>query len=204
MDEKPINPLLKLALELGPVVLFFLGYLRLKETRVTLAGTEYDGFILVTAAFIPLILASTAVLWWLTGRLSRMQVMTAVLVVVFGGLSVWLNDERFFKMKPTAIYLFFGGVLGVGLLRGRSYLEFVMSDALPMRPEGWMILTRRLAAFFLGLAAANELVWRTMSTDAWVNFKTFGLTAAVFVFFITQGRLFSTYGIEEPPGGGER
>jgi intracellular septation protein len=116
--------------------------------------------------------------------------------VGFGGLSIWLNDERFFKMKPTMIYLLFAGVLGFGLLRGQSYLESVMDQALPMEREGWMILTRRVVAFFLGLAVANEVIWRTMSTDAWVNFKTFGLTLGTFAFFATQMGLFSKYGIE--------
>jgi intracellular septation protein len=197
---RKINPFLKLGLELGPVVLFFAGYMRLKDGVFEIAGREYPGFIVMTALFIPLILASTALLWWLTGRLSKMQVMTAVLVVVMGGLSVWLNDERFFKMKPTAIYLLFGAVLGFGLLRGQSYLRLVMDEVIPLRPEGWMLLTRRLTLFFLALALANEVIWRTMSTDAWVNFKTFGLTAALFLFFMAQGRLLETYAAEDDGG----
>lgn len=200
MARGKIRPGLKLALELGPVVAFFVAYLRLKDQVYTIAGAEYSGFILVTAGFIPLILLTTAILWRLTGHLSRMQIMTAVLVVVFGGLSVWLNDERFFKMKPTAIYLLFGGLLGIGLLRGQSWLELVMSEALPMTRAGWMILTRRMMLFFFALAVANEAVWRLMSTDAWVSFKTFGLTAAVFLFFIAQGGLLRRHGIERPGG----
>lgn len=174
------------ALELGPVLLFFVAYLWLKDETFTVAGTEYSGFIIVTAGFIPLILLCTGILWMLTGKLSQMQIVTAVLVTVFGGLSVWLNDERFFKIKPTLIYLLFAAVLGFGLLRGRSYLSLVLSEALPLTAEGWMILTRRMALLFVGLAAANEVVWRTMSTDAWVNFKTFGLPLAIFVFIFTQ------------------
>lgn len=200
MAERKINPILKLVLELGPIVLFFAGYVRFKDQTFAWGGSDYSGFLVMTALFIPLMIATTGLLWWLTGKLSRMQVATLVLVIVFGGLSVWLKDERFFKMKPTMIYLLFGGILGVGLLRGQSYLRLVMEEALPMEPEGWMILTRRLTLFFFGLAAANEIVWRTMSTDAWVNFKTFGLTAALFAFFMTQGRLFSRYGIEKDEG----
>jgi len=200
MARGTISPGLQLALELGPVVAFFVAYLRLKDETYTIAGAEYSGFIVVTAAFIPLILLTTAILWRITGHLSRMQVMTAVLVVVFGGLSVWLNDERFFKMKPTAIYLLFGGLLGIGLLRGQSWLELVMSEALPMTRAGWMILTRRMMLFFFALAVANEAVWRLMSTDTWVSFKTFGLTAAVFLFFIAQGGLLRRHGIERPGG----
>lgn len=197
MAEKKINPMVKLALELGPVILFFVGYVKFKDQTIPLFGTDYPGFIAMTALFIPLMVAATGLLWWLTGKLSKMQLTTVVLVVVFGGLSVWLKDERFFKMKPTVIYLLFAGVLGFGLLRGRSYLKFAMEEAMALQEEGWMILTRRLTAFFAALAILNEVVWRTMSTDAWVNFKTFGLTIAIFAFFMTQSRLFQTYAIPE-------
>lgn len=198
-QEKKINAGLKLALELGPVILFFVMFGRLKDQTFTLAGTAYSGFIVTTAAFIVLIIATTGLLWGLTGKLSKMQLMTLVLVIVMGGLSVWLNDERFIKMKPTLLYLAFGGILGFGLLRGQSYLRLVMDEALPMLPEGWMILTRRLTAFFFALAIANEAVWRLMSTEAWVNFKTFGLTAALFAFFMTQGKLFERFALPETP-----
>jgi len=200
-EKKPINPILKLVLELGPIAAFFVAYLVLRERVFTIAGTEYDGFILATAGFIPLILVTTGILWRLTGHVSKMQVTTAVLVVIFGGLTVWLNDDRFFKMKPTIIYVLFAGVLGVGLLRGQSYLQFVMEEVMPMRREGWMILTRRLALFFAALAVLNEVIWRTMSTDMWVNFKTFGLTIAIFGFFMTQGKLFEKYGMEKDEDG---
>ena len=197
MSERPINPMLKTALELGPVLAFFVAYLWLKDETFRIGATDYKGFIIVTAGFVPLMIASTALLWALTGRLARMQVVTVVLVVVFGGLSVWLNDDRFFKMKPTLIYLLFGGILGVGLLRGQSYLRFAMEGLMPLEDAGWMLLTRRVCALFLGLAIANEVIWRTMSTETWVYFKTFGLTAAIFVFFFTQGGLFKRYGLEK-------
>ncbi|MGC9418353.1 MAG: inner membrane-spanning protein YciB [Rhodovulum sp.] len=200
-EKKPINPILKLALELGPIAAFFIAYLRLRDQVFTIGGAEYDGFVLATAGFIPLILVTTGILWALTGHISKMQVATAVLVVVFGGLTVWLNDDRFFKMKPTIIYALFAGVLGAGLLRGQSYLQFVMEEVMPMKRAGWMILTRRLAFFFAGLAVLNEVIWRTMSTDMWVNFKTFGLTIAIFGFFMTQGGLFQKYGIEDETDG---
>ena len=197
MAEKKINTWVKLGLELGPVLAFFIAFGRLKDQTVTIGGTEYGGFILVTAGFIPLLVICTLVLWRLTGRLSPMQIATLVLVIVFGGLSVWFNDERFFKMKPTLIYLLFAAVLGFGLLRGRSYLALAMDDAMPLKDEGWMILTRRLTAFFLGLAVANEAIWRTMSDQAWVNFKTFGLPAALFLFFMAQGGLLKKYGTDD-------
>ncbi|WP_026757764.1 inner membrane-spanning protein YciB [Sediminimonas qiaohouensis] len=201
MSRDKINPMLKTGLELGPIVVFFVAYVLLKDNVYSIGGRTYDGFILVTAGFIPLLTLTTAALWRLTGKLSKMQLVTLVLVIVFGGLSVWLNDDRFFKMKPTMIYLIFGGILGAGLLRGRSYLQSVMDEVMPLQREGWMILTRRLMIFFFALAIANEAVWRLMSTEAWVYFKTFGLSAAVFGFFITQGRVFSDYGIDEGGGG---
>jgi len=197
MANNEINPMTKLALEIGPIVVFFVAYLRLKDRMFTIGGTEYEGFILVTAGFIPLILLSTAILWRLTGKLSKMQIVTTVLIVVFGGLSVWLNDDRFFKMKPTIIYLLFGGILGFGLLRGQSYLQVVMEEMMPLAQEGWMILTRRLAGFFFALAVLNEVIWRNFSTEHWVYFKTFGLTIAIFAFFMTQGGLFRKYGEDD-------
>lgn len=197
MTEQKVNPILKLVLELGPILLFFILYFRLRDGTFTIAGTDYSGFIVVTAIFVPLIALTTFVLYRLTGKLAKMQIATLILVMVFGGLTIWFNDERFFKMKPTMIYLLFGGALGFGLLRGQSYLQFMMEEVMPLKPEGWMKLTRRITALFLGLAILNEVVWRTMSTDAWVSFKTFGLTAAVFLFFMTQGRLLTEYSAEK-------
>ena len=196
-DVKKVNPFVKLALELGPIIVFFIAYGRMKDQTFAYNGTDYNGFIVVTALFVPLLAVTTFILYRLTGKLSAMQIMTLVIVVVFGGLSVWFNDERFFKMKPTMIYLLFAGMLGFGLMRGQSYLQLVMDEAMPLKHEGWVILTKRITLFFLALAVTNEVVWRTMSTDAWVNFKVFGLTAAVFVFFMTQGKLMQKYAIEE-------
>ena len=197
-DAKKINPYVKLALELGPILLFFGGFRFFKDRSFVVFGTEYSGFIVMTALFVGLIVVSTGILRALTGRVSKVQMMTLVLVLVMGGLSVWLNDERFIKMKPTLLYAVFAGILGFGLWRGESYLKLVMEDALPMQPEGWMILTRRFCAFFAALAIANEVIWRGFSTEAWVNFKTFGLTGVMFVFILTQGRLFEKYQIEKP------
>ena len=185
-DPTPVSPWLKQALELGPPLLFFVIYLRLRDEVFTFAGTEYSGFIVATVAFVPIMLAAMAALWWLTGRLSRMQVFTAAMVVVFGALTAWFNDERFFKMKTTIVYGFFAALLGLGLLMGRSLLAYVLAEALPMRPEGWTILTRRLTGMFAALAVGNEVVWRTMSTDAWVKIETFGFPIALFLFLWWQ------------------
>ncbi|MDD9977501.1 MAG: septation protein IspZ [Boseongicola sp.] len=186
MEERPLNPVVKQVLDLGPPILFFIAYLRMRDQTYTIGGTDYDGFIVAAAIFVPILLVSIGILWKLTGKLSRMQVFTAVMVVIFGGLTVWFNDERFFKMKTTLVYGLFAVILGIGLAQGRSYLAWVMSEFLPMAHEGWMILTRRLAAFFAGLAVANEVVWRTMSTDAWVKIETFGFPILMFIFLWLQ------------------
>ncbi|NOX39144.1 MAG: septation protein IspZ [Alphaproteobacteria bacterium] len=199
--QKKINTWVKLSLELGPIILFFAGYSKIKDQQFEIFGNTYAGFIVATALFIPLILISTGVLWKLTGKLSRMQLMTAILVVVFGGLGIWFNDDSFFKMKPTILYVMFAGTLAYGLLRGESYLQYVMDDAVPLQQEGWMIFTKRLAIFFALLAITNELIWRNMSTDAWVNFKTFGLTSVMFVFFMSQMKLFNKYAVDEKTSG---
>ncbi|MDT1061845.1 inner membrane-spanning protein YciB [Paracoccus sp. CPCC 101403] len=194
-EPRKIHPLLKPALEIGPLIVFFVLFMRMRDKTVMLGGTEYGGFIIATLVFIPVLVLSTLVLWRLSGRISPMQIATLVLVIVFGGLSVWLNDPKFFKMKPTMIYLLFAGLLGLSLLLRKNWLQLVMSEALPMQDEGWRILTWRLAALFLALAVANEIVWRGMSETAWVNFKTFGLPAIMVVFFVLNARLFERHAL---------
>ncbi len=196
-DAKPINPLLKQVLELGPTIAFFLIYLRMRDNTYAMGGHEYSGFIVAALIFVPILLIAMAALWALTGKLSRMQVFTAVLVVVFGGLTAWFNDERFFKMKTTIVYGLFSTLLGIGLLRGQSWLAFVLSEVMPMREEGWMILTRRLFWCFLALAVANEVVWRTMSTDAWVKIETFGFPVVLMAFLLWQIMALQDHMIED-------
>ncbi|MEM5475900.1 inner membrane-spanning protein YciB [Pacificibacter sp. AS14] len=196
MSEKNVKPWVKTALEMGPVLAFFVGYILLKDREFVVAGETYTGFVAMTAMFVPLLMLSTFVLWRLTGKLSAMQIMTLALVTVFGGLTIFLNDERFFKMKPTMIYALFAGILGFGLLRGQSYLRVVMGEMMPMDHEGWMKLTLRIALLFLALAVANELIWRNLSTETWVKFKTFGLPIVMFGFFMTQSGLLARHTIE--------
>ncbi|PHP28777.1 inner membrane-spanning protein YciB [Limimaricola cinnabarinus] len=196
MAQRNISPWLKQALELGPTLAFFLVYLRLKEDSFVIAGTEYSGFILATLIFIPILLAAMAALWALTGALSRMQVFTAFMVIFFGGLTAWFNDERFFMMKTTIVYGLFAAILGAGLALGRSPLEWMMGEALPMRHEGWLKLTRRLAAMFAALALANEFVWRTQSEEMWVKIETFAFPAVLFVFLWLQIAALQSYMIQ--------
>ena len=197
---RPIPGWLKTALELGPVLLFFVAYLRLKDRTFVISGTEYEAFIIVTVAFIPLFLVCTGLLWALTGVLSRMQVLTTVLIVLFGGLAFAFNDERWAKMDTSVIYAIFAAILGFGLWRGTSYLSMVMSEALPLTERGWMILTKRMAWLFAGLAVANEIAWRTLETETWVWLKTFGLPGAMFAFFILQAGLIKRETPEEDGG----
>jgi intracellular septation protein len=198
-QENTVNPWLRQALELGPPILFFVAYMRFQDVTWTIGGRDYDGFILVTAGFVPLLLASMAVLWRLTGRISRLQVFTAVMVVVFGGLTVWLNDERFFKMKTTLVYGFFAVTLGIGLLHGQGWLKVLMGEMLPMSDRGWLILSRRIAVAFGLMAVANEVVWRTQSTEFWVTFETFALPALLFVAFMAQAKLIERESLSDGP-----
>ncbi|SLN22124.1 inner membrane-spanning protein YciB [Pseudooctadecabacter jejudonensis] len=196
MSERTVNPVLKQVLELGPTIAFFLLYLRIRDDVFTIGGTEYTGFIVATIVFVPILLVCMGILWALTGKLSRIQVFTAFMVIFFGGLTAWFNDERFFKMKTSIVNGLFAVILGLGLLRGKSLLQWVMGDMIPMQQEGWMILTKRLALAFAALAIANEIVWRTMSTDAWVKIETFAFPLALFVFLWAQIVMLQRYVID--------
>lgn len=181
-------------LEIGPVIIFFLVFIWRKGETVVFGGQEYSSLIQATAIFVPLMILSTGLGWWINGHLSKIQVLTLVLVIVFGAMTVFLNDERFFKMKPTLIYVLFGAALSFGLMRGQNYIEALMGDKLAMQSEGWAIIAKRLTAFFFALAVLNELVWRTQSSETWVYFKTFGLSGAVMLFMLFQVRVFMKYG----------
>lgn len=196
-EPRKINPLLKQLLEFGPTVAFFVIYVRMRDNTYDLWGHEYSGFIIAALIFVPILLASIGALWALTGQLSRMQIFVAIMVIFFGGLTAWFNDERFFKMKTTIVYSLFSGLLGIGLLRGKSWLAFVLKDMIPMKKKGWMILTRRLCAAFAFLAVANEVVWRTMSTDAWVKIETFAFPIGLTIFIFWQMAMLQPYLIEE-------
>ena len=200
MSDKTYDPKVKAALEYGPLLAFMVGYWFVKDRMFTVGGVEYSGFIAITAVFVVIFAASILALWKLTGKLSAMQVFTLVVILFMGGLTVWFNDPHFIKMKPTIIYVFFAVVLGVGRLQGKSYLRLVLGEALPMQDAGWMILTRRITVFFLGLAVANEVVWRNFSDGTWVTFKVVGLTVAMFAFLLTQARVMERYGIKPADG----
>ncbi|WP_378942577.1 inner membrane-spanning protein YciB [Paracoccus sp. R86501] len=191
------KPWIKPVLEFGPLILFFGVFMLYRGREVTLWGETYSGFIVATLAFIPAMILSTLIQWRITGKLAPMQVATLVLVIVFGGMSVWLNDPAFFKFKPTLIYLLFAAILGTGLILRRNWLGAVMSEALPMDEAGWRKLTFRMALFFLALAVANELIWRNMSETTWVYFKTFGLPVLIFVFLLGNAGLYRAHALPE-------
>jgi intracellular septation protein len=198
MAERKINPVLKQVLELGPTLVFFAIYMWIKDETYMIGGTAYSGFIVAAIVFVPILLASIAALWWLTGTLSRMQIFVGFMVIFFGGLTAWFNDESFFKMKTTIVYGTFAVLLTIGLLRGKSWLQWIMAEALPMKPEGWMILTRRLAMMFAALAVANEVIWRTQTTELWVKLETFGMPIALFVFLMVQISVLGPHMIDPP------
>ncbi len=185
-------------LEFGPIIGFVITYLILRHETYWISETAYSGFLVVTAAFIPVFLGATYALWYLTRRVARIQVATAVMVVIFGGLGVWLNDDRLLMIKPTAIYLTLALVLCIGLLRGQSWLEFIMEDMIPLRPKGWMLLTRRVTVLFFASAGANELVWRTQSESFWVLFETLFMPLVILVFFLAQIGLYVEYATLSP------
>lgn len=173
MAEKTLPGWQKSALELGPTLAFFVIYMRIKDNSYDLFGTQMSGFIVATLILIPMLLVAMGILWALTGKLSRIQVFTAVTVIFFGGLTAYFNDERFFKMKTTLVYGSMAALLGIGLLRGQSWLEALLGEMIAMEREGWMKLTRRVALMLAGFALLNEAVWRTQSDEVWVTVETF-------------------------------
>jgi intracellular septation protein len=197
--EKKLNPWLKLALEMGPLALFFVANLRGEQLaeRFPVIAALGGPIFFATATFIVATLLALAISYALTRRLPLMPFVTAIIVVVFGGLTLWLHDERFIKIKPTLIYILFGGVLLGGLAFGKSFLGYVFDAVFKLTDEGWRKLTFRWALFFLGLAVLNEIVWRAVSTDMWVNFKVFAIVPLTFVFAMTQLPLINRYTLPE-------
>jgi intracellular septation protein len=186
MTSKPkLNPALKLVLDLGPLLIFF-------------AANSRFGIFAATGAFMAAILIALAVAYALTRHLPIMPLVTAVVVVVFGTLTLVLHDELFIKVKPTIIYVLFGGVLLVGLAFGKSLLGVVFDSVFHLTEEGWRKLTLRWALFFLALAVLNEIVWRTQTTDVWVSFKVFGVVPLTFLFAALQYPLLTKYAAPEP------
>ncbi|RUT30041.1 septation protein A [Arsenicitalea aurantiaca] len=179
--------LTKLGLELGPLVVFFI------------ANARADIFV-ATAWFMGAMVVSLLGSWLLLKRIAVMPLVTGVVVLVFGGLTLWLQDDTFIKMKPTIVNTMFGAVLLGGLLFGQSLLKYVFGDVYKLKPEGWTALTLRWGLFFFVLAILNEVVWRGFSTDFWVAFKVWAIMPLTIVFSMFQLPLLTRYApdAEEP------
>jgi intracellular septation protein len=170
----PAPPWLKPAVDYGPLAVFFAGYLTL-------------GLMAATAALIVASLIALALAWVLERRVPLVPLITAAVVAVFGGLTLWLQDETFIKMKPTIVQALFALVLLGGLALRRPLLKLLLAPMMPpMSDRAWRQFTLRYGLFFVAMAVLNELVWRTQSTDVWVTFKVFGLPALTFLFILSQ------------------
>ena len=188
MTTKPtINPALKLALELGPLLVFFI------------ANAHWNVFV-GTAAFMVAVVVALVVSYSLTRSVPMMALLSTVVVIVFGGLTLILHDAMFIKLKPTIIYTLFGTILLAGLAVGRPLLTVVFHEVFELTPEGWRKLTIRWALFFLAMAVLNEIVWRTQSTDFWVTFKAFGVLPLTALFAALQYPLVTRHELPSTPG----
>ncbi len=175
--------LIKMALELGPLVVFFI------------VNARADIFV-GTAWFMGAMVLSLLLSWLLLKRVALMPLVTGVVVLVFGGLTLWLRDDTFIKMKPTIVDSLFGVVLLGGLVFRVSLLRYVFGDVYKLRPEGWTVLTLRWGLFFFFLAALNEVVWRTQSTDFWVAFKVWATMPLTILFAASQLPVLNKYAPE--------
>jgi intracellular septation protein len=186
--SKALNPIVKFLLELGPLALFFAVYSRL-------------GIFAATGILMATVLVTLGVSYAMLKRIPIMPLITAVIVLIFGSLTLILHDETLIKIKPTALYILFGAALFVGLWLKKPLLKILFDGALHVTEEGWRKLTWRWAFFFLALAALNEIVWRTQSTDLWVKFKTFGFLPLTLLFALAQAPLIMKYETkDEGPG----
>ena len=187
VDAKPhaLPPALKLVIEVGPLVAFF-------------AANAWGGIFWATGIYMVAAGVALGVTWALTRKLAMVPIVTLGFVVAFGALTLYLADETFIKVKVTIINALFGAILLTGLMMGRPLLKLALGEALNLDPQGWHKLTIRWALFFFAMAGLNEVVWRTLSTDAWVNFKVFGLLPLTVVFAVAQIRLMQRHMVEEP------
>jgi intracellular septation protein len=182
-EKKQLNPILKLALDIGPLILFFATNARL-------------GIFAATGAFMVAVLIALAVSYAMTRHIAIMPLVTAGIVLVFGSLTLVLHDELFIKLKPTIIYVLFGGTLLAGLALDKPFLSILFDQMFHLTKEGWRKLTWRWVLFFFALAILNEIVWRTQSTDFWVSFKLFGVVPLTFLFGALQMPLINKYSVQ--------
>jgi len=179
----------RLALDLGPLALFFGTYKLL------------DDFFVATGVFMVAILAALGIGYWSERRLSPMPLVTAVLVLIFGGLTIGLKSEVFLKVKPTVLYTFFAALLLGGLVFNRLFIKYVFEQAFELTEKGWRSLTWRWGLFFVFLAGLNEIIWRNMSTDFWVSFKFVGVLPLTFLFALAQTPFVLKHQVEHETSG---
>ena len=183
MDKTRPHPLFKLATELGPLMVFFI------------ANAKFNLFV-ATGAFMVAVIAAMIASYAVTRHVPMMAIVTAVIVIVFGTLTLVLHDETFIKVKPTIVYTLFAAILGGGLLFGRSFIAVMFDQMFNLTPQGWRALTLRWSLWFLGMAVLNEIIWRTQSTDVWVTFKAFGMVPLTMLFAVTQMPLIKRHHLE--------
>jgi intracellular septation protein len=196
--RKEINPLLKLVLELGPLMVFFFANARgewLIERFPALSNIGEPIFI-ATALFMAATAIALAASWILVRSLPIMPLISGIVVLIFGALTLWLHNETFIKMKPTIVNALFGIILLGGLYFGKSLLGYVFDSAFKLNAEGWRKLTMRWGIFFIFLAVLNEVVWRSFSTDFWVAFKVWGTMPITLLFTFAQMPLVMKYSVE--------
>jgi intracellular septation protein len=192
-DEKRLPPLLKLALELGPLALFFIG----NAYGDRFGFAQGQRIFAATGVFIVATVIALGISYGLTRKLPIMPVVSGIVVVVFGGLTLFLQDETFIKLKPTIVNSLFGLVLLGGLYFRKPLLQIVLDSVFDLDEEGWRKLTLRWALFFFALAAINEIVWRTQTTDFWVSFKVFGIMPLTIAFALAQTPLLLKHEIKK-------
>jgi intracellular septation protein len=185
VDAKPqMPPALKLLVEMGPLIAFFV-------------ANAWGGIFWATGVYMVAAGVALGVSWAMTRRVAMVPIVTLGFVVAFGALTLYLADETFIKVKVSIINALFGAILLTGLVMGRPLLKLAFGEALNLDAEGWRKLTIRWALFFFAMAMLNEFVWRTFSTDAWVNFKVFGLLPLTVLFALAQIRLMQRHMVEE-------
>ena len=183
-----MNPKVKLALDLGPLLVFFLAY-------------RSAGLLAATAALIVFTLISLAITYAYEKRIAMMPLVSAIMVTIFGGLTLILHDELFIKMKPTIVNLLFSAVLLGGLYFKKPMLKYLLGEAIQLSAEGWFKLSRNWGLYFIFLAALNEVIWRHFSTDFWVNFKVFGMFTCTMLFTLSQIPLMKKHWLEDKNSG---
>jgi intracellular septation protein len=178
--------LIKITLEIGPLIVFFI------------ANYRADIFV-ATAWFMGAMVLSLLLSWLLLHRVALMPLVTGVVVLIFGGLTLWLQDDTFIKMKPTIVNVLFGGTLLGGLIFGQSLLRYVFGDVYKLKDKGWLVLTVRWGVFFFALAILNEIVWRLFDTNTWVAFKVWAIMPLTVIFSMFQLPVLKEYAPDAEP-----